>query len=548
MVQPTAYEQYLLELINRARLNPLSEANSLEIDLNQGLDANAISSSAKQPLAFSLLLIDAARSHSQWMLDEDVFQHQGSGGSSPGDRIRNAGYQFTGSWTWGENIGYTGTTGTLEPSSATLSVHQGLFKSPGHRVNILSNSFREVGLATLTGDYQGYNSLMVTQKFAKSGSDVFLTGVAFDDSAVDDDFYSVGEGLAGIEVTATRQSDNRQFTTTTMTSGGYQLALEAGTYEVSFANNDRPLGNTSQVKIGNENVKLDLNTEDLALPQTQHIGEVGKISNFNHLNQTIKFDRTYTNPVVFALPVSYNGGDPAIARITNIQNNSFSVYLQEPDYKDGRHTKESLSYIVLEAGSWQLADGTILEVGTIDTNSTTTSAWSNIDFNSEFETTPAIFSQVQTNNGKSFVRTRQKFSSRDGFELAMEEEEALKFSGHATETVGWLAIDSGSGSWSGLDYQAGSTGRNINHTWDKVDFGQTFDRSPNLFASLASFHGGDSAGLRYRSLGASGVQLKVEEDRSLDSEIGHTLETANFLAVAGSGNLSATAYDPMLNF
>lgn len=545
MAQPTAYEQYLLELINRARLNPLGEANSLGINLNQGLNPNTISSSAKQPLAFDLLLIDAARSHSQWMLDEDTFQHQGSGGSSAGDRIRNAGYQFT---TWGENIGYTGTTGTLDPSSATLSVHQGLFKSSGHRVNMLSNSFREVGLATLTGDYKGYNSLMVTQKFAKSGSDVFLTGVAFDDSAIDDNFYSVGEGLAGIEVTATRQSDNRQFTTITMTSGGYQLALEAGTYEVSFANNDRPLGNTSQVKIGNENIKLDLNTEDLVLPQTRHIGEVGKISNFDHSSQTIQLDRTYTNPVVFALPVSYNGGDPAIARITDIQNNSFSVYLQEPEYMDKRHTKESLSYIVLEAGSWQLADGTILEVGTTNTNSITTSAWSNIEFNSEFETTPAVFSQVQTDNGVQFVRTRQKSASKDGFELAMEEEEALKLSGHATESVGWLAIESGSGNWSGLEYQAGSTGRNINHTWDKVDFDRNFDRSPSLFASLASFHGGDSAGLRYRSLGASGVELKVEEDRSLDSEISHTLETANFLAIAGSGHLSATAYDPMLNF
>ena len=547
MVQPTAYEQYLLELVNRARLNPLGEANLLGIDLNEGLEANTISSSVKQPLAFNLLLIDSARSHSQWMLDRDIFDHQGEGGSNPGDRMRSAGYQFTGSWTWGENIGTTGTTGTLDPNSATLSVHQGLFKSPGHRVNILSNSFREVGLAAITGDYKGYNSLMVTQNFAKSGSDVFLTGVAFDDSVVDDDFYSVGEGLAGIEVTAIRQSDNSKYTTTTMTAGGYQMPLAAGTYEVSFSHDGRTIGNNSQISIGTENIKLDLNT-DLTTPLTQYIGEVGKIDSLNHLSQTIQLDRTYTNPVVFALPVSYNGGDPAVARITDLQSDRFSVYLQEPDYKDQKHTKESLSYLVLEAGSWQLADGTILEVGTVNTNSTTASSWSNINFNSEFTTTPAIFSQVQTNNGKSFVRTRQKSAGSDGFELAMEEEEALKLSGHATETVGWLAIESGSGSWDGLDYQAGSTGNNIDHTWDTVNFGQSFDRSPNLFASLASFNGGDAAGLRYRSLGASAVQLKVEEDQSLDREIGHTSEIANFLAIAGSGSLSATAYDPMLSF
>ena len=548
MVQPTAYEQYLLELVNRSRSNPLGEANSLGIDLNKGLNANTISGSAKQPLAFNLLLNDSARSHSQWMLDRDVFKHEGEGGSSPGDRMRNAGYQFTGSWTWSENIGTTGTTGTLDPNSATLSVHQGLFNSPGHRVNMLNNSFREVGLAALTGDYKGYNSLMVTQNFAKSGSNVFLTGVAFDDSVVNDDFYSVGEGLAEIEVTAIRQSDNSKYTTTTMNAGGYQMALTAGTYDVSFSRNNRAMGSSSQINIGSENVKLDLNTENLTSLPTQYIGEVGKIDNLNHFNQTIQLDRTYTNPVVFALPVSYNGGDPAIARITDLQSDRFSVYLQEPDYKDKKHTKESLSYLVLEAGSWQLADGTILEVGTIDTNSTTASTWSKLDFESEFDATPSIFSQVQTNNGKSFVRTRQKSLSSDGFELAMEEEEALKLSGHAMETVGWLAIESGSGNWDGLSYQAGSTGNNIDHSWDTVNFGQSFDRSPNLFASLASFNGGDAAGLRYRSLGASRVQLKVEEDQSLDRETTHASEIANFLAIAGSGNLSATAYDPMLSF
>ncbi len=549
MAQPTAYEQYLLELINRARLNPLGEANLFGIGLNDGLSADTISDTAKQPLAFNLLLIDSARSHSQWMLDTDTFSHTDAGGSSAADRMRDADYKFTGSWTWGENIGSTGTTGTLNVNKAVAQVNETLFKSSGHRKNILNNSFREIGLATLAGNYQGYNSLMVTENFAKSGSDVFLTGVAFDDSVQDDDFYTVGEGLAGVEVTAVRQSDNLSFTTTTMASGGYQIALDAGTYEVSFADNNRTIGSTSQVSIAGENIKLDLDTSNLAVEQTQHIGEIGKISDFDHVNQTIQLNNTYINPVVFALTLSYNGGDSAIARITDIQDDNFSLYLQEAEYKDGIHTrKESLSYMVLEAGTWELADGTLLEVGTLNTNSTTTSSWSSIDFESDFSTTPAILSQVQTNYGNQFVRTRQKSSSVDGFELAMEEEELLKPSGHATETVGWLAIESGSGDWGGLEYQAGHTGTNIDHTWDTIDFEPNFEQAPNFFASLASYRGSDSAGLRYHNLGSSEVQIKVAEDQSRDSEISHITEAVDFLAIAGSGNLSATPYDPMLNF
>ncbi len=544
MSQPTEQEQYLLELINCARLNPLDEANLFDIELNDGLAANTISDAAKQPLAFNLLLINAARSHSQWMLDNDIFDHTGVNGSNGKTRMIDAGYQFTGSWAWGENLGYTGTEKTLDVNNAITQINEGLFKSSGHRQNILNNSFREIGLATLTGDFDGDNSLIVTENFAKSGSDVFLTGVAFDDLVEEDDFYTVGEGLGGIEVTAIRQSDNLSFTTTTMPSGGYQIALDAGTYEVSFSDKNQTLGNTRQVTIAGENVKLDLDTSNLAVETPQQMGEIGRIDNLNHFTQTIQLNNTYENPVIFALPPSFNGGHPAIARITNIQDDNFSIYIQEAEYKDGKHVKESLSYMVLEAGTWELADGTLLEVGTLDTNSTTTSFWSSIYFEHDFSTTPAILSQVQTNNDTQFVRTRQKSSTVNGFRLAMEEEELLKPSGHLTETVGWLAIESGSGSWNGFEYQAGNTGTRIDHTWDTINFEPSFEQAPNLFASLASYRGVNSAGLRYSNLDSSQVQIKVEEDQSLDPEIGHVTEVVDFLAIAGSGDLSALAYEP----
>jgi hypothetical protein len=42
-VAPTDYEQYMLELLNRARANPAAEAARHGIDLNEGLPAGTIS-------------------------------------------------------------------------------------------------------------------------------------------------------------------------------------------------------------------------------------------------------------------------------------------------------------------------------------------------------------------------------------------------------------------------------------------------------------------------------------------------------------------------
>ena len=294
----------------------------------------------------------------------------------------------------------------------------------------------------------------------------------------------------------------------------------------------------------NNTASLEILDDEVANVSFMTIGEVGQVSNFNHISQTIQLDRSYVNPVVFVSPLSRNGSDPAIVRITDIQDDSFTAYLQEPEYRDGPHVKETFNYLVLEAGTWQLADGTILEIGTLDTNSTTSSEWEAVDFQNDFQDTPVILSQVQTNSDHQFVRTRQKQANSNGFKLSLEEEEALKPSGHNTETVGWLAIESGTGTWDGFEYQASHTEDEVTHQWHDLNLEENFSDTPYLFASLASYDGGDSAGLRYRNFNNSQLEIMIEEDKSLDSEILHTREIVDFFAISDFGELTATAYEP----
>ena len=269
MFEPTAHEQYMLELTNRARQNPLAEAARYNFDLNEGLQPGTISAEAKQPLAFNFDLIEASRDHSQWMLDNETFDHVGVNGSRAGDRIVAAGYELTGSWTWGENLALQQySTNTPDLTAFIELQHESLLESAGHRENIMNGDFREIGIGSLTGEYEALNAFMTTQNFAASGSSVFLTGVAFDDSEIDDDFYSVGEGLGNIKVEAVRQSDNQAFATTTMDAGGYQLALEEGTYEVTFTA-DGVTYQSETVTIDTENVKVDLELDNVNIPNSE---------------------------------------------------------------------------------------------------------------------------------------------------------------------------------------------------------------------------------------------------------------------------------------
>ena len=232
MTQPSANEQYLLELINAERAK-----------------------AGAQPLAFDSSLLASAESHSSWMLSTDAFSHIGLGGSTATERMTAAGYQFAGSWTSGENIAWATMRAPSGDQDEALLLHTNLMNSDGHRANILNDSYKEIGVGFEIGDYQGRESAFVTENFARSGSGSQLTGVAYRDGD-GDKFYDPGEGLGSIAVTAV-STTGQIYSTTTMSAGGYQLDLPVGSYTVTFSA-DGITATSHSVSIGSRNVKLDL--------------------------------------------------------------------------------------------------------------------------------------------------------------------------------------------------------------------------------------------------------------------------------------------------
>lgn len=250
-----AQEQYFLELVNRARLDPASEAARQDIDLNRDLAAGTITTDAKQPLAPNALLQVAAEDHSIWMLDANVFDHTGENGSDPGDRILAAGYEFEGNWTWGENLARLWpSTGTVQPDEAIVEHYNGLYASEGHRTNMFHAMFRETGVAQELGTFtqlgQDYSASLLTHKFATSGTEFFLTGAVYSD-ADGDLFYSIGEGQSDAVISIGDSG------VSTGVAGGYALAVAGMTStDVNLTHNATTIDVT--VIFDDANVKLDL--------------------------------------------------------------------------------------------------------------------------------------------------------------------------------------------------------------------------------------------------------------------------------------------------
>lgn len=278
---PTADEQYMLELLNHLRMSPAenlalmtsslgTQARSRDSDTDDALRFFRTSGTvlaqqwssltAVPPVAWNEDLYEAAEFHSQQMIASDLQTHQAPGEPDLGDRAVNAGYSnFT---TLGENV-YAFARSIFHGHAGFAldwgDTDTGIQQPPGHRNSMMNASFREVGIRVLreSSSATQVGPLVITQDFGArfNAGGAYLLGVVSSDSD-GDRMYDVGEGLGGVTVTLSGGAGT--LTTTSMSAGGYQLQVLPGTYDVTFSGGQFGSGVTyRRVTVGTQNVKLD---------------------------------------------------------------------------------------------------------------------------------------------------------------------------------------------------------------------------------------------------------------------------------------------------
>jgi len=93
--------------------------------------------------------------------------------------------------------------------------------------------------------------------------------------------------------------------------------------------------------------------------------------------------------------LSYNGHHPTTLRVRNVQAGSFEVRINEWMYLDNWHTTETASFLVVESGFWELADGGSYDSGVafVDANP------SSVMFNCPTSMTdPIVFTQIMSSD------------------------------------------------------------------------------------------------------------------------------------------------------
>ncbi len=254
--------------------------------------------------------------------------------------------------------------------------------------------------------------------------------------------------------------------------------------------------------------------------------ETGRVT-ADHGWQHVTFVKIYSDPVVVAGPVSYNGTDPSTVRLRDVTPQGCDIRVQEWDYLDEVHAQETIGYLVMEKGKYILDDGTRICAQTF--TSTGNSEARSVVFSQVFTELPVVVAAVNTENDTAAVTGRIHDLDLYGFDYTLQEEEASDQE-HAEEQISCIAWEPSAGEEGGITFEVARTEAVVDEMFYSQTFAEQFGDVPVLLGDMQGMEGTDPAQLRLDNTTSKGFEVRVDEEASMDSEIVHVSEIAGYMA------------------
>lgn len=145
-------------LVEAKKFQVLGYATSISTAEIISLSNNERTSRGLGALATNSALNAAALAKANHMIANDYWAHVAPDGTTPWDFIAGAGYSI---YTAGENLamGFMTSSGVV----------QGWMNSPGHKANILNDTFADTGVAAVNGILQGQETTLVVAMYGSTG-------------------------------------------------------------------------------------------------------------------------------------------------------------------------------------------------------------------------------------------------------------------------------------------------------------------------------------------------------------------------------------------
>ncbi len=277
--------------------------------------------------------------------------------------------------------------------------------------------------------------------------------------------------------------------------------------------------------------------------------ESGVVSGVGSSWTTVNLSSSYNSMVVVATPNYDNTAPPGSVRIQNAVGSSFQVRVDAA----GGATPSGVDvyFMVVEEGVYtQASDGVTMEAvkftSTVTDNASATWNGETRSYNNTY-TNPVVLGQVMTYNDAGHV----EFWSHNGTRTTPPTASVLSVgktvnedpdNTHANETIGYIVMESGSGTMDGVNYSAGVTTDGVAGVTNAPPYarpvsGLSGSASVGI-ATLTAMDGNNGGWALFygaNPISNTNINLVIDEDQLGDTERAHTGEQVAYIVFEDQG-------------
>jgi hypothetical protein len=183
-----------------------------------------------------------------------------------------------------------------------------------------------------------------------------------------------------------------------------------------------------------------------------HLIEAGEVQVTSRW-QRIDFSAAFADPVVVANAMSTPAGGPAVVRIRRVGPTGFDMRLQPWHDAEGEAPSAVVGFLALERGAYTLADGTLIEAGSVvATRSGMSPRSDTILFSRRFNAVPVVMTALTSFTATTPAASRLQIVGKNAWRVRFEGEADASPPG-AAETLSYIAWEPSTGMFQGVAFE-----------------------------------------------------------------------------------------------
>jgi PKD repeat protein len=245
-----------------------------------------------------------------------------------------------------------------------------------------------------------------------------------------------------------------------------------------------------------------------------HLMEAGEVQ-VTPQWQRVECSEAFADPIVIANAMSADGGASTFISLRHVEPTGFEIRLQHENDAASASARAVAGFLVLERGTYTLADGSLAEAETVEV--TWFGGSHTLPFNCPFNSIPVVTTAVTSGNAAELVSSHVQVVTKGGLSVNLHGD-ASASRASSPPTLSHIAWEPSAGTLRGIVFETNNALGIVRGQWHPVVFRGGFDTPPVVLAEVQGRLSGSPLTVRWEAKHTDGVEGAIDPPSRIEDE------------------------------